>query len=210
MIPEDNSSTSTQRYNNSGTARVLKSSPHFPHQKTTDMAVRLPPLRLWGFGPGNSCAQGSESTNDAYFGHQSRPCFHIGLCVGPAQTAEKKKTRPRPNSKNKHPKRPNSKKINTTLPLPHISPRQNIHFQQKNTIPPKQRCLGGVRVFLLFGPGGRVYFLLFGRAGERACLFCLLFGLGTGVHSLTGLPGSSLRGPTTKKDQTTAKKKHGF
>ena len=48
-------------------------------------------------------------------------------------------------------------------------------------------------------------FLLFGRA---ACFF-LLFGRGTGVHSLTGLPGSSLSDPTTKKDRT-AKKKNGF
>ena len=29
-------------------------------------------------------------------------------------------------------------------------------------------------------------------------LFLLLFGRGTGVHSLTGLPGSALKGPTTK------------
>ena len=46
---------------------------------------------------------------------------------------------------------------------------------------------------LLFGPGWSCFFLLFGR--------------GAGVHSLTGLPGSSLTGPTTKKDQTAKQKK---
>ena len=43
------------------------------------------------------------------------------------------------------------------------------------------------------------------------CFFCclggwrflLLFGRGMGVHSLTELPGSPVRGSTTKKDQTT-------
>ena len=57
-------------------------------------------------------------------------------------------------------------------------------------------CLGGcVFIFLLFGRG-RVFFLLFGRG----CVsFFLLFGRGTVVHSLTGLPGSSLNDPTTKK-----------
>ena len=56
-------------------------------------------------------------------------------------------------------------------------------------------CLGGgVFFFLLFGPG--------------ACSFCLLFGRGTGVHSLTRLPGSSLSDPTTK--ETEQQKKNGF
>ena len=63
---------------------------------------------------------------------------------------------------------------------------------------------GGV-FFLLFGQGGVFFFLLFGR---RCVFFCclgrgrvlfLLFGRVTGVHSLTGLPGSSLSDPTTKK-----------
>ena len=55
-------------------------------------------------------------------------------------------------------------------------------------------CLGGGRVFCLGGGGGACVFLLFGRR--------------TGVHSLTGLPGLSLRDPTTK--QTKQQKKHGF
>ena len=38
-------------------------------------------------------------------------------------------------------------------------------------------------------------FLLFGRV---ACFFLLLFGRGTGVHSITGLPGSSLSDPARK------------
>ena len=51
-------------------------------------------------------------------------------------------------------------------------------------------CLGGgVFCFLLFGPGACVFF------------FFLLFGRGTGVHSLTRLPGSSLSDPTTKETE---------
>ena len=75
---------------------------------------------------------------------------------------------------------------------------------------------GGV-CFLLFGRGacfffavwaGRVLFLLFGRgrvlffAVWAGGVFCfLLFGRGTGVHSLTRLPGSSLSDPTTKETE---------
>ena len=56
-------------------------------------------------------------------------------------------------------------------------------------------CLGrGVFFFFAVWAGGVFIFLLFGR--------------GTGVHSLTGLPGSSLSDPTTKK--TEQQKKHGF
>ena len=65
-------------------------------------------------------------------------------------------------------------------------------------------CLGGGRVFF-FGclGGGRV--LVF--AVWAGCVFFLLFGRGTGVHSLTGLPGSSLKEPTKKTKQ---QKKNGF
>ena len=76
-------------------------------------------------------------------------------------------------------------------------------------------CLGG-SFFLLFGRV-RVHFLLFGRlscflfavwaGGGRA--FFLLFGWGTGVHSLTGLPGSSSSDPTTKKTKQQKKKNTG-
>ena len=60
---------------------------------------------------------------------------------------------------------------------------------------------------------GSVFFLLFGWG---AFCFCCLGGVvffvavwaGDGVHSLTGLPGSCLRDPTTKK--TKQQKKHGF
>ena len=60
-------------------------------------------------------------------------------------------------------------------------------------------CLGGRgrgRVFFFFAvwAGGVFILLLFGRVS-----FFLLFGRRTGVHSLTGQPGSALRGPTTKK-----------
>ena len=55
-------------------------------------------------------------------------------------------------------------------------------------------CLGGGRVFFFccLG-GGRVLFFAV-WAGD-VCFF-LLFGRGTGVHSLTRLPGSSLSDPT--------------
>ena len=68
-------------------------------------------------------------------------------------------------------------------------------------------CLGGGRVpFFAVWAGGRVFvfavwaevvffFLLFGRESW----FFLLFGGETGGHSLTGLPGSSLKDPRTKK-----------
>ena len=69
---------------------------------------------------------------------------------------------------------------------------------------------GACSFFLLFGQG-RVLFLLFGRgrvlffavwAGDVFCFFfCFLFGRGTGVHSLTRLPGSSLSDPTTKETE---------
>ena len=111
---------------------------------------------------------------------------------------------------------PKQQKINTTPPLP---------------------SMGRVYVFAVWGEGGGgggfVVFLLFGRvscflfcclgggfffavwAGVRVYFVCcfggglvfLLFGRGTGVHSLTGLPGSSSSDPTTKK---TKQQKHGF
>ena len=72
---------------------------------------------------------------------------------------------------------------------------------------------------------GRFFFLLFGRwlflflLFGRVCVFVfccmsgcvcfLLFGRGTGVHSLTGLPGSSSRGPTKKTKQQKKKKNIG-
>ena len=80
---------------------------------------------------------------------------------------------------------------------------------------------GVVCVFLLFGPGAFFFFLLFGPGDVFffCCLgggvffllfgpwafFFLLFGRGTGVHSLTGLPGSSLSDPTTKKTKQQTK-----
>ena len=53
---------------------------------------------------------------------------------------------------------------------------------------------GGVCFFLLFGPGACFFCCL---GGGR--VFSLLFGRGTGVHSLTVLPGLSSSDPTTKK-----------
>ena len=98
--------------------------------------------------------------------------------------------------------------------------------QKKHTPPPKQQknkpapalservlfcCLGGGRVsffavwaeacfFLLFGRGSCFCFCCLGGVCGLFCFFfVLLFGRGTGVHSLTGLPGSSSSDPTTKK-----------
>ena len=87
---------------------------------------------------------------------------------------------------------------------------------------------GACFFFLLFGPGACVFFVFAVWAGGVVVFFCclgrgrvivfavwaggraffLLFGRGTGVHSLTGLPGLSSSDPTTKKDQT-AKKNTG-
>ena len=66
---------------------------------------------------------------------------------------------------------------------------------------------GGVFFFLLFGRW-RVFFCCLG--GGRVLFFCclgrgrvlfLLFGRGTGVHSLARLPGSSFSDPTTKETE---------
>ena len=72
-------------------------------------------------------------------------------------------------------------------------------------------CLGGC-VFLFCCLGGcRVFFwLLGGGARARVCVFffvVVMFGQVTGVHSLTGLLGSSLSDPTTKKTKQQKKKK---
>ena len=87
---------------------------------------------------------------------------------------------------------------------------------------------GGVLVFFCCLGGGRVFsFLLFVRvacfffAVWAGCVlvFCCLGGgrfffvavwAGAGVHSLTGLPGSSLSDPTRKKTKQQNKNKHGF
>ena len=71
-------------------------------------------------------------------------------------------------------------------------------------------CLlfGRVRVFLLFGGSGG--WLRFFFAVWAGWIFFFLFGRGTGVHSLTGLPGSSLSDPTTKKTKQQKNMKHGF
>ena len=74
---------------------------------------------------------------------------------------------------------------------------------------------GVVFLFLLFGPGACFFVCCLGRGAcsffcclgggfffcclGREHVFFLLFGRGTGVHSLTGLLGSSLSDPTTKK-----------
>ena len=66
---------------------------------------------------------------------------------------------------------------------------------------------GAVFFFLLFGRGRVLFFAVWAGAcsffllfGPGACFF-LLFGRGTGVHSLTRLPGSSLSDPTTKETE---------
>ena len=64
-------------------------------------------------------------------------------------------------------------------------------------------CLGeGVFFFWLLGPGACVCVCARARVCVCVCFFFLsLFGRGTGVHSLTRLPGSSLSDPTTKETE---------
>ena len=67
-------------------------------------------------------------------------------------------------------------------------------------------CLGGGACsFCAVWAGGAFFFL---AVWAGSVFFFLLSGRGTGVHSLSGLPSSSLSNPTTKK--TNHKKKHGF
>ena len=66
-------------------------------------------------------------------------------------------------------------------------------------------CLGRRRFF--FAVWARACFFFF--AVWAGGVFFLLFGRGTGVHSLTRLPGSSLSDPTTKETEQ-QNKKHGF
>ena len=58
----------------------------------------------------------------------------------------------------------------------------------------------GVLILLLFGRGACLLFCCL-AAGRAFFFFFFLFAVwvGTGVHSLTGLAGSALRGPTTRK-----------
>ena len=121
---------------------------------------------------------------------------------------QKKKTRPRPNSKKK-------KKKNAPAP----SERVFFLLFGRVGVFIVLLCGRGPCFFLLFGRGacsffcclgwGVFFFLLFGRGrvlfllfGPGACFFFfLLFRRGTGVHSLTRLPGSSLSDPTTKETE---------
>ena len=128
----------------------------------------------------------------------------------------------RPNSKNKSSHRPNSKNINTPRPFRAccffaVWAGGRVYFFAV--------WAGGRDCFVCCFGAGRVFFgclgwwllfffaLLVGRgtfflavwAGScfpffcclGGCRFFLLFGRGTGIHSLTGLPGSSLRDPIT-------------
>ena len=58
-------------------------------------------------------------------------------------------------------------------------------------------CLGGGVFFFCCLGGGMFLFCCLGRGR----VFFLLFARGTGVHSLTRLPGSSLSDPTTKETE---------
>ena len=99
--------------------------------------------------------------------------------------------RPRPNSKKVNtPTRPNSK----TKKHARKGRGRVIFFAVWAGACSFFCCLGGGRVLFFAVWAGRVFFLLFGR--------------GTGVHSLTRLPGSSLSDPTTKETEQQKKKKH--
>ena len=129
--------------------------------------------------------------------------------------------RPRPNSKKKHAPAQTAKK--KTRPRPFracfffflLFGRVGVFVFC---------CLGGGRVFFCCLGGGRVLFFAvwagacsFFAVWAGACSFFavwaggvfffvfFLFGRGTGVHSLTHLPGSSLSDPTTKETEQQTK-----
>ena len=132
---------------------------------------------------------------------------------------QKTKTRPRPNSKKKRPPPEEQKK--TRDPPFLIDPLRSLIFSKNvRALHVRGRvffcCLGGGRVvFFAVWAEGVFHFCLFGRPRVLCCclhggrvLFCavwaeacLFFAVwaGTGVHSLTGLPGWALKGLTTKK-----------
>ena len=76
-------------------------------------------------------------------------------------------------------------------------------------------CLGAGRALFFAVWAGGVFFFFAVWAGcvfffavwAGGVFFSLLFGRGTGVHSLTGLPGSSLSDLITKKTKQPKKKK---
>ena len=117
-----------------------------------------------------------------------------------APPKQQKKTRPCPNSK----------KMSTHPPLPSV-----LLLQGRV----------GLFIFLLFGRWACFCFCCLGECvfflfccclgGVRFYVFAVwvggffwLFGRGTGVHSLTGLPGSSSSDSTTKKTKQQKKKKN--
>ena len=118
---------------------------------------------------------------------------------------------------------PKQQKTKNTHP-----PKQQKH---KHDPAPSERvffcCLGGWSLFFAVWAGacsffavwaGGVFFfflavwagcVIFFAVWAGGVYFSLLFGRGTGVHSLTGLPGSSLSDPTTKKTKQQKRKKTG-
>ena len=114
----------------------------------------------------------------------------LGGGAGPAQTAKITNTPPPKQQKNKHAPAPSERVLFCCL-----GGWACLCFC----------CLGGggVVMFCCLG-GGRVFFFPF-WAGS--CVLFLLCGRGTGVHSLTGLPGSSSSDPTTKKTKQQKQKK---
>ena len=141
----------------------------------------------------------------------------LGGGVGPAQTAKKKN---RPNRKNKHDPDPAERvffllfgRVGMFI-FCCLGGMRVYFFAVWAGGVLFFCCLGGVVLIDFFCLGGGVFFFCCLGGGEGggvvgACffsavwaLFFLLFGRGTGVHSLTGLPGSSLR------ERRPNKKKH--
>ena len=129
--------------------------------------------------------------------------FCLGGGAGPAQTAKKKTSPPKQQKKKKK-------------HAPHLP--SVLLFLLFGRVGVPWFLLSGrgtcFLLFFLFGcvvfgclGGGRVLFFAVWAGGV---LFFLLFGRGTGVHSLTGLPGLSSSDPTTKKTKQQTQKKHGF
>ena len=123
------------------------------------------------------------------FGRGRASFFAVWAGARAPPKQQKKQTRPRPNSK----------EMNTPPPLPSVfffavwAAGRVFVFAVWARAWLCFCCLGGGRVFFPFWAGSCVLFLLFGR--------------GTGVHSLTGLPGSSSSDPTTKKTKQQKQKK---
>ena len=136
----------------------------------------------------------------------------LGGGVGPAPTANKKKEKHAPEQQNnKHAPDPSERVYSFAVWA------GGFFFFAGRVFSFFFCCLGrGVFIFPPVWAGVVFCVVLFRRGGGGCCfavwagdvfLLLLLFGRGTRVHSLTGLPGSSLRDPATQKTKQQKKTK---